>query len=98
MKAILACETLEELPGCYSELGAVRTVDGTTRIVEDSGLVGDVLDEIAKRCDDGAAPSGKDLETHFAGSPYAWSLEHVRLGIATLLRNSRVRHCLLRVR
>ncbi len=84
--AILRTEGLAGLPDSYTELGLVQTVDGQTRLVTDQGASREVLDWVRSRCEEGQAPSGRELEQHFRRPPYGWGFELVQLLVATLLR------------
>lgn len=86
VEAILTSENLAALPSSYSELGVVRTVDGQVRLITDEGAADAVLNWIRAESDRGRAPSGKELEHHFGSPPFGWSLDLLRLIVATLLR------------
>lgn len=89
-EAILKTESLAGLPTCYSDLGVVRSEGGQARLVTDKGAAKEVFDWIQLRCTEGRAPSGKELEQHFARPPYGWSIELLQLLVATLLRIGQV--------
>jgi hypothetical protein len=89
-EAILRTEGLAGLPNCYSELGVLRSEGGQARLVTDTGAAKEVFDWIQSRCAEGRAPSGKELEQHFARPPYGWSIELMQLLVATLLRVGQV--------
>ncbi len=86
VEAILKSESLAGLPVCYSELGVVRTVDDQPRLVLDDRAAGEIAAWIRRECDAGRAPSGRELERHFGGAPFGWSLELVQLVVGALLR------------
>jgi hypothetical protein len=89
-EAILKTESLAGLPTCYSDLGVVRSESGQARLVTDKGAAKEVFDWIHARCAEGRAPSGKELEQHFARPPYGWSIELLQLLVASLLRVGQV--------
>src|SRR5207244_2479707 len=89
-EAILKTESLAGLPTCYADLGVLRSEGGQARLVTDKGAAKEVFDWIQLRCAEGRAPSGKELEQHFARPPYGWSIELLQLLVATLLRVGQV--------
>ena len=86
-EAILKTESLAGLPDCYSTLGLVETANGKIRLRIDFGAAKEVRDWVRLRCDEGQAPSGRELEQQFRGAPYGWTLELVQLLVASLLRD-----------
>ncbi len=89
-EAILKSESLAGLPSCYSDLGLIQTVDGQARLATDHGAAKEILDWVRLRCDEGRAPSGREIEQHFTGAPYGWAFDLLQLLLATLLRAGQV--------
>lgn len=89
-EVILKTEGLSGLPDCYSTLGLVETANGKVRLRTDVGAAKEVRDWVRLRCDEGQAPSGRELEQQFRGAPYGWTLELVQLLVASLLRDGQV--------
>ena len=88
--AILKTESLAGLPDCYSTLGLLETANGKVRLRTDLGAAKEVRDWVRLRCDEGQAPSGRELEQQFRGAPYGWTLELVQLLVASLLRDGQI--------
>ena len=86
-ESILKTESLAGLPDCYSTLGLVETANGKIRLRTDMGAAKEVRDWVHLRCDEGQAPSGRELEQQFRGAPYGWTLELIQLLVASLLRD-----------
>jgi hypothetical protein len=89
-EAILKTESLAGLPACYSTLRLVETANGKVRLRTDLGAAKEVRDWVRLRCDEGQAPSGRELEQHFRSAPYGWTLELVQLLVAALLRDGQI--------
>ena len=89
-ESILKTESLAGLPDCYSTLGLVETANGKIRLRTDMGAAKEVRDWVHLRCDEGQAPSGRELEQQFRGAPYGWTLELIQLLVASLLRDRQI--------
>ncbi len=88
--AIMKSDSLTGLPACYATLKLVQTVEGQTRLTPDDGAAKEIAGWIRGQCEARQAPSGRELEHHFRGAPYGWSLELLQLMVATLLRAGQI--------
>ena len=89
-EAILKTESLGGLPDCYATLGLLETGGGRVRLRTDLGAAKEVGDWVRLRCEEGQAPSGRELEQQFRSAPYGWTLELLQLLVASLLRDGQV--------
>ena len=89
-ESILKTESLVGLPDCYSTLGLVETANGKVSLRTDLGAAKEVRDWVRLRCDEGQAPSGRELEQQFRGAPYGWTLELIQVLVASLLRDGQI--------
>lgn len=86
LERLLSSESLRGLPAVFAHLDLLRDQDGTPVFVTDSGPLAEVLSVITSRASLGDPATGRALADHFAGEPYGWEFDVVRLLAVSLLR------------
>ena len=86
IKALLTDENLNGLPKVFAELGLIRDESGKRVLDAGSGPLGEVFAKIDDRARYGDLATGKFLTEAFAGAPFGWDFDAVRLFALALLR------------
>ena len=90
LDALLKTENLRGLPSVFSQLLLVREERGKPVFRTDAGPLVEVFNRIADRHQYGETLSGRSLADHFAGEPFGWDFDVVRLLVACLLRAGQI--------
>jgi hypothetical protein len=90
LDALTTSENLQGLTPVFSELHLVRSENGQVVLETGSGPLAEVLGRIENRFSYGEIASGRSLADHFAGEPYGWEFDTVRLFVLALLRAGKV--------
>lgn len=86
LKALLTDENLHGLPKIFAELSLIKD-DGGQRVLNvGAGPLSEVFAKIDERARYGDLATGKFLAEAFAGAPFGWDFETVRLFTLALLR------------
>ena len=83
-------ENLQGLTPVFSDLHLVRSENGQVVLNTESGPLAEVLARIDNRTSYGEMPSGRSLSDHFAGEPYGWEPDTLRLFVLALLRAGKI--------
>jgi hypothetical protein len=86
VKALLTDENLNGLPKVFVELGLVRDEGGKRVLDVGAGPLSEVFARIDDRARYGDLANGKFLTEAFAGAPFGWDFDAVRLFALALLR------------
>lgn len=86
LKALLTDENLNGLPKVFVELGLVRDEGGKRVLDVVTGPLSEVFARIEDRARYGDLATGKVLTEAFAGAPFGWDFDAVRLFALALLR------------
>lgn len=86
VKALLTDENLNGLPRVFAELGLIRDEGGKRVLDVGAGPLSEVLAKIDDRARYGDLATGKFLSEAFAGVPFGWDFDAVRLFTLALLR------------
>lgn len=90
LDALMATDNLRGLPPVFWELGLVQDQGGKTVFRVDSGPLAEVLARIENRTAYGETATGRWLADEFAGEPFGWEFDAVRLLAVALLRAGKV--------
>ena len=88
VKALLTDENLNGLPRVFAHLGLLRDEGGKRVLDSGAGPLSEVFAKIEDRARYGDLATGKFLTEAFAGAPYGWDFDVVRLLTLALLRAS----------
>ncbi len=88
--ALLTAENLQGLTPVFTELDLVRSEGGQTVLNTDAGPLAEVFARIDDRAGYGEMASGRSLSDYFAGEPYGWEFDVVRLLVLSLLRAGKI--------
>jgi len=88
--ALLSAHDLQGLPGVFASLGLVKTEGGRTVLDTDAGPLHEVLAQIDQAASYGSKATGRSLAERFAGEPYGWDFDVVKLFTLALLRAERI--------
>jgi hypothetical protein len=83
-------ENLQGLTPVFSDLSLVRSENGQVVLNTDTGPLAEVLARIDNRTSYGEMPSGRALSDYFAGEPYGWEQDTLRLFVLALLRAGKI--------
>ncbi len=86
LDALLTADNLKGLPSVFTDLGLLRDEDGRVVFNTDQNPLAEVMSTIKNRTDYGEAATGRALADVFAGEPYGWDFDMVRLLVISLLR------------
>ena len=86
LDVLTTSENLQGLTPVFSDLKLVRSENGQVVLDTTSGPLAEVLSRIENRFRYGEIASGRSLSDHFAGEPYGWEFDTVRLFVLALLR------------
>lgn len=86
LDALMKSENLRGLTPVFTELGLLSEVGGHTTIRFDSGVLAEVLTFVENRNQYGETPTGKAITEGFAGEPFGWEFDVVKLCLAALVR------------
>jgi hypothetical protein len=90
LDALLTAENLQGLTPVFTELDLVRSEGGQTVLNTEAGPLAEVFARIDDRAGYGEMASGRSLSDYFAGEPYGWEFEVVRLLVLSLLRAGKI--------
>ena len=90
LETLLTSENLHGLTPVFAQLGLVRDVKGKPVFNTDSGPLAEVYARIENQYGYGIASTGKSLADEFAGEPYGWEFDMVRLLAVALMRSGRI--------
>jgi hypothetical protein len=90
LETLLTRENLYGLTPVFAQLGLVRDVKGKPVFNTDSGPLAEVYARIENQYGYGIASTGKSLADEFAGEPYGWEFDMVRLLAVALMRAGRI--------
>jgi hypothetical protein len=79
-------ENLQGLTPVFSDLNLVRSENGQVVLNTEGGPLAEVFARVDDRTSYGEMPSGRSLSDHFAGEPYGWEPDTLRLFVLALLR------------
>jgi len=88
--ALFTAQNLRGLPQVFSQLNLLRDENGQTVFRVDSGPLREVLHRIEERANFGETASGRYLADEFAGEPFGWDFEVVRLLVLALMRAEKI--------
>ena len=90
LETLLTSENLHGLTPVFAQLGLVRDVKGKPVFNTDAGPLAEVFSRIENQYDYGIASTGKSLADEFAGEPYGWEFDMVRLLVVALVRAGKI--------
>jgi hypothetical protein len=90
LDVLTTSENLQGLTPVFSDLKLVRSENGQVVLDTTSGPLAEVVSRIENRFRYGEIASGRSLSDHFAGEPYGWEFDTVRLFVLALLRAGKI--------
>jgi hypothetical protein len=90
LASLLTSENLHGLTPVFAQLGLVRDVKGKPVFNADSGPLAEVYARIENQYGYGIISTGKSLADEFAGDPYGWEFDMVRLLVVALVRAGKI--------
>ncbi|NNE17168.1 MAG: hypothetical protein HKN10_01705 [Myxococcales bacterium] len=90
LETLMTTENLRGLTSIFTDLSLVRDEGGMPVFNTDAGPLAEVLGRIEHRTGYGDVANGRYLADFFAGEPYGWDFDVVRLLVISLLRAGKV--------